>query len=592
MLGWILAGIIFLLILVYILIQVPGVQQFAKNKVVAFLENKLKTKVEIDRLSIAFPKRIVLKGVYFEDQQKDTLLSGKELRVDIALLKLLQNEVDVEYIELNGIYANIYRVLPDTVFNFSYIVDAFVTEQAQPAPVDSTNLLKFSVDEIVLNNIRARFKDDVTGNDVNIQLKKFNTTIDKFDPYYQVFNFNKIELGNATATIKQYKPLFAQTSINDTSVAASAPMPSLKVNELNVQNTKVTYGNSVSAVYADFSIGEFITHPTEINLQTIFYELNDINLKNSNIAVTLGRPVTNITKAKADSIKQKVADVINDSAWRFKINRIALSNNAFSFYDSSQPKISHGIDYGHLKATAIELKASDLLFTPVAYSGQIDQAAFKEKSGFNLKKLHTDFSYTDTAASLENLLVETNRTVIRDKVILRYPSIEKISTNPGLLYINADLNKCTIDLRDIVMLAPQMASTIKTGRNCSFYLNTSVKGYVNNLSIPFFQMRGLGGTVINASANIKGLPDAINAVYNVNIQQLKTSRSDIFQLVPQMLFRIIFVFPKPLQHKVSLGAAQITLPLKCRLIRAVEMLLSMPPYKTRRLITPRFLPII
>jgi hypothetical protein len=45
----------------------PAIQNFAKNKAVAFLEKKIKTKVVIDNLSISFPKEVVLKGVYFED---------------------------------------------------------------------------------------------------------------------------------------------------------------------------------------------------------------------------------------------------------------------------------------------------------------------------------------------------------------------------------------------------------------------------------------------------------------------------------------------------------------------------------------------
>ena len=175
--GWITVSIIFLLVLVFILIQIPAVQNFAKNKIVAYLENKIKTKVSIGTLRIAFPKQIVLKDVYFEDQHKDTLLAGKELRVDIALLKLLSNEVNVDYLELNGIRTNIYRVKPDTVFNYDYIVKAFATEQKTPSQPDTTSTLKFHLNRIVLKDILTTFKDDETGNDVYFYLGNFETRI-------------------------------------------------------------------------------------------------------------------------------------------------------------------------------------------------------------------------------------------------------------------------------------------------------------------------------------------------------------------------------------------------------------------------------
>ena len=102
-LGWTVVSIIVLLLLVVVLIQVPAVQNFARGKVVAYLQKKLGTKVEIGHLSIAFPKKIVLENIYFEDQKKDTLIAGQRLAVDIAMLKLLHSEVEINDIELSGV---------------------------------------------------------------------------------------------------------------------------------------------------------------------------------------------------------------------------------------------------------------------------------------------------------------------------------------------------------------------------------------------------------------------------------------------------------------------------------------------------------
>jgi heme/copper-type cytochrome/quinol oxidase subunit 2 len=70
---WIIASIIFLILLVVILIQVPAVQNFAKNKTVTFLEGKIHTKVKIGHISLGLPKLIVLEDVYFEDQKKESV---------------------------------------------------------------------------------------------------------------------------------------------------------------------------------------------------------------------------------------------------------------------------------------------------------------------------------------------------------------------------------------------------------------------------------------------------------------------------------------------------------------------------------------
>src|SRR5665647_1551373 len=78
--AWIVASLIFLIVLIIILIQLPAVQDYARKKVVSYLENKLKTKVEIGKLAIKFPTSVSFQKVYFEDQSKDTLLYGGEIK--------------------------------------------------------------------------------------------------------------------------------------------------------------------------------------------------------------------------------------------------------------------------------------------------------------------------------------------------------------------------------------------------------------------------------------------------------------------------------------------------------------------------------
>src|ERR1043165_9758827 len=88
----VIASIFLLLVLVIILIQTPFVQNFARKKIQGYLQNKLHTRVEIGKIYIGLPRNIVLDNIYLEDQQKDTLLYGGQVKVDITLLKLLHNE--------------------------------------------------------------------------------------------------------------------------------------------------------------------------------------------------------------------------------------------------------------------------------------------------------------------------------------------------------------------------------------------------------------------------------------------------------------------------------------------------------------------
>jgi len=515
---------------VYILIQIPAVQNFAKNKAVAYLENKIKTKVSIGRLSIAFPKQIVLKDVYFEDQHKDTLLAGKELRVDIALLKLLSNEVNVDYLGLNGIRTNIYRIKPDTVFNYDYIVKAFATEQKTPAKPDTTSSLKFHLNRIVFKDVLTTFKDDETGNDVYFYLGNFQTRIKDFDLDHGVYNIPTIVLSNINAKIYQYKPLIqatAATTTNTTTVATA--YPSLQLGELNLQNIKFNYRNDISALLADLNIGELITHPQNLNLQSLLVQLRDVQLKNTSAKIVLGK--TQQAQIVKDTVANKTQQQLSNP-WRIELAKVDFNNDNLSYDDNNKPRAASGMDFSHLNIQGFVFNADSLVFTPTEYAGNIHQLAFNEQSGFNIRKFQTKFLYNDKQAALQNLLLQTDNSTIKDRMVLTYPSTETLTKNPGAIYVDANLSNASIAVKDIIAFMPGFKRSMKGYENAIIHLNTSAKGYVRDLSIPNFEMSGFGRTYVKLSGNIKGLPDTKHTYYDIRIARFTSTKNDILSLMP------------------------------------------------------------
>src|SRR5690349_16656072 len=99
-LAWVIGSVIGLFLLLVLLIQIPYIQQKIKDQAVSYLEGKIHTPVRIGRIEIGLPKYIILEDVYLESQQKDTLLAGKKIKVDISLFKLLDNQVELNSVAL------------------------------------------------------------------------------------------------------------------------------------------------------------------------------------------------------------------------------------------------------------------------------------------------------------------------------------------------------------------------------------------------------------------------------------------------------------------------------------------------------------
>src|SRR4249919_265010 len=111
---------LFLVVVILFLLQTSFVQNFGRKKIQAYLESKLHTKVIVGDLSVDFPKNIVLKNIYVEDQHRDTLLSAGNLNLDVNLWGLFHHKIVVSDMTMDHWTVHMVRRLPDSVFNYSF----------------------------------------------------------------------------------------------------------------------------------------------------------------------------------------------------------------------------------------------------------------------------------------------------------------------------------------------------------------------------------------------------------------------------------------------------------------------------------------
>ncbi len=530
---WIIASVIFLVLLVVVLIQVPAVQNFAKNKAVNYLQGKLHTKVAIGHIDIGLPKSIVLENVYFEDQHRDTLLAGKKLEVDVSMLKLLHNTLEINEVNLNGMTLNVNRGA-DSVFNFDYITKAFSSEQKKtPKPTDTTSTMKMSVGTIILDQIKIAYDDKITGNDVVFHLGHFDTKIKDFDMDKMKFTIPKITLSGFDAYIRQ-KTMPAATTAATPDTAATKPMNmSLNLGTIDISKINVDYASD--------------TMSAKVNLGRLLVEMKKIDFKNQNIGISsieLSDTKAGITFAQPQAAKQKVVHAIkkldtlvkpvqSQKGWAASLDKFVLANDDIKFDNNAQKPLKKGIDFGHMHISDLNADFENLVYNPDTMSGKINSFTFKEKSGLALQKFQTDFFYGPKNAYLKDLLVETPHTTIQKDVEVSYPSIAAVTKDMGKLSINANLDGTHVAVQDVLLLMPTMAGQLKGIQNETFRINGKVTGKMNDLNVPNFEVYGLSGTHIKASAKLHGLPDMNKANFDVKLADFSTNRPDIDRLAPK-----------------------------------------------------------
>lgn len=524
---WTVGSLVAILLLVALLIQLPFVQDKIKDKAVTYLESKIHTKVQIGHVNLGFPKNVVVEGVYLQSQQKDTLLYAGKIDVNISLFKLIDNQVEINSVELHTVTANISRN-KDSIFNFDYIIKAF---ESKEAPDPKAKPMKIFLDKIRLDKIRFKFDDAITKNDLSAYIHHFDTRFEKFDLDRLFFDLPKIQLDGLTLKLKQGKLLqeIAQkTNQIADSLANTTPLQ-LKLGDIALSKIKIGYDSESARLNTGLLLEKSLIRFNNLDIQKQIIDLQGLDITALKGRLTIGKFEKDMAKKIAAS-----DTVVTTKPWKIRLNQTSLKKIALRFDDENATPINKGIDFKHLDIRNFNLDGEKFQYTGDLVSGNIYAFTIMEKSGLNIQSLKTEFFYGKKSAHLKKLYLKTPQTLLRDGLIVGYPSIEGLSKNIGDLDVNASLKNSQVGFRDLLIFAPDLAQNnpFKSHPNAILKINSRIRGKVKNIEIPNLEIGGIGSTQLAASGKITGLPDVQTARFNLVIRDFNTSAQDVNTFVP------------------------------------------------------------
>ena len=534
--GIILLSILLFFIGVFFYLQTSDGQRFLTNRVVAYLKTKIDKPFSISKINYKIPDWIELNGVYFSDNKGDTLLAGQRLYINMDMLALLQNEVSINEVNLENIKVNIKRTLPDTTFNFAYILDAFIPKIDPKIVADTTKgvPLEYNISNLKFKNVSLKYLDDVTGVDAKVRLNNTETSFTAFDPATSKYHLDKLMLNGGNMNLRLYPSIPTKPTIK----TSSADTLDLAFTEMDVKDIDWKIVEEESGLVNTVKLGRLNAKGDQLYLSGENVHLKSVDLFNTEASVVFLKKnvVKKSTKINAGRV-QNLDNVTSTSSnnWKVLVDKIIFDGNSIQYQDLNAPKQNRGMNYSDLKISNLKLNSERFYYSPNQTSGWIYSGSFKDKSGFEVQSLQTDFAYTDKQTFLKKFLLKTPQSILRDELVLSYASIDQLTNDIGKVKIKTALKNSQLAFKDILLLVPDLAETppFKGNEKELLRFNGGISGTVNNLRIAPTSIKGFDQAKLDFQGQITGLPDVNKTALNVNVKELFITKKDLLKIAPK-----------------------------------------------------------
>jgi len=501
-------------------------QRVVTQQVNRYLAQKIRSPFRIGRIEYRLPDWVALNDVYFITPKGDTLVSGKRLYVNLDMLALLRNRIAINELELERVRLNLNRTLPDTTFNFQYLIDAFDTG-APPKPADTAAApLDFNLAALRLKDVRVRYKDDVVGAETSVFLDSLSARFDTINPVRSRYHLADLRADGLTALVRLYEGIPQPAS------APSADTLDLRLG--NWQLSRVAWNVRSESFRTEGKVGR-------LRAETEFFYLNgqrvgikSVELSRSDIAATLEKVVRkSIPPAKT------AAPTTPDPGWEVNVGQARLADNRIRYDDQNAARQGRGLDYNHLDISGLSLDGKALSYRPDRITASLRNGRFREKNGFTLQRLDVDAVYTDTLAVLNRLYVQTPGSLLRDRLSLRYPSLDALSRldDPRVakdVHLILNLRQSRLAMADLLQLAPFLATAPPLNNLQTAVVQADIRasGTLASLNVPVFTLTTLTNTRLRMEGRLQNVASPERLVMNLNLDEFSTNRADLQRLLP------------------------------------------------------------
>jgi len=479
-----------LILLSFLLFQIPWVQNWAAGKATTYLSKELKTTVSIDRLKIGFFRELVLENFYLEDQKGDSLISSGQVKVDLkrGLFSLLGRSLKIEEVTLQNARIFIRRDSGEYFNNLQFLVDYFKKNPAATTattpdtlppsdnfiPENKRKPFELEVSGINLDNVLFVRRDKVRGQTLSIYTGSGNIRFNSFNLAEKRIDIAELNLGNPFVKIEDYP---------------SYPLPK----------------------------------PTESK------PVKSQPVKSQPLAVETPAP----TDGALPSPPPEPAKLL------LTIENFLLTDGIFSLHNYRKEPVKQTspetLDFHHLEVYDINANFKNFSYSDWEFKGAVEHLSFQDSSGFVLDTLSAkDVLINSRRVALKGLELITPFSHLRDTLIFKYRQFPDFKQFVNRVLLEVHFNRSFIALKDIMVFAPKLEDNefFKQNADETFAIDGLVSGKINSLRGKNLSFSLPNRASLKGNFNSRNLAVKDEQVLNLNLERLQTDVKTLRQLIP------------------------------------------------------------
>jgi len=514
------SGILLLMmLLIYLFFKVPAIQNRVADKATKIASKSLNTRVQLGEILIVPPNKLLIKELYVEGADGDSLLSAGEISANISLFKLLRKKIEINRFSLDDAHINIRKNASDSTFNFAF---GEKSPSSQP-DTSKKSSWTFDIDEVELNHVEFGFCDNTLNNTYQASVGFLNLTIDSLNPEQTAFYIGAVDFRKSDIVI-DYQNVSEEESTEETSLPRIAVSENVSLEDINLD-----FINSPSSQHIKISHLNLEIVPKELDLQNNRLAFKEISLHNSLVAF---EDLSQDTATLSDQENPEEGGM----PWTIEAEEIVFEKNTLSYVAMESPQSDQTtFNPKNVKVTDFSASISDLFYKEEDANVEIAHISFSEHDRFFLNELSGKFALNEEGLNAQDVHFLTPRSEMKFSLSSGKINFETISTTYQQIPFQLDLKNATTHYSDIHYFYQDSLLIQYQEIINELALSTRLSGAVSDLQIEKFSARISDELTATVKGHVAGLPEIKKANGKLSLKGQFQHGAEFMQRLPDSL---------------------------------------------------------